>query len=117
MPWAVGHADFFPNGGFASQPGCINESLSRNNLIGIVGEFDFYFFQGDFCILYYMIKPQFPLHFSWLCMFSSHKEREWLKISTNTVLQTQFALNYKTSSSPQTFEDMTHDKFKIHKLN
>lgn len=42
IPWAVGHADFFPNGGFASQPGCINESLSRNNLIGIVGEFKFF---------------------------------------------------------------------------
>ncbi|XP_022168110.1 pancreatic triacylglycerol lipase isoform X1 [Myzus persicae] len=33
FPVALGHADFFPNGGFPLQPGCTFRELSKNNLI------------------------------------------------------------------------------------
>jgi hypothetical protein len=39
IPWPVGHVDFYPNQGYALQPGCINEELSRNNILGIIGNF------------------------------------------------------------------------------
>lgn len=35
---ALGHADFYPNGGVALQPGCVQEELNKNNFVGIVGE-------------------------------------------------------------------------------
>lgn len=38
IPWPLGHVDFYPNGGAAVQPGCVQEELSKNNLIGIIGE-------------------------------------------------------------------------------
>jgi len=38
IPWALGHVDFYPNGGIALQPGCVQEELSKNNIIGIIGE-------------------------------------------------------------------------------
>lgn len=36
---ALGHADFYPNGGVALQPGCVQEELNKNNFVGIVGEY------------------------------------------------------------------------------
>uniref|UniRef100_A0A336LSY7 CSON003911 protein n=1 Tax=Culicoides sonorensis TaxID=179676 RepID=A0A336LSY7_CULSO len=34
-PWALGHADFFPNGGTPLQPGCVQEETSKNRwLVG-----------------------------------------------------------------------------------
>lgn len=39
IPWALGHVDFYPNNGVALQPGCVQEELSKNNFLGIVGEF------------------------------------------------------------------------------
>ncbi|CRK95612.1 CLUMA_CG009071, isoform A [Clunio marinus] len=36
IPYPIGHVDFFPNNGVALQPGCVQEELSKNNLLGIV---------------------------------------------------------------------------------
>lgn len=41
IPWALGHVDFYPNGGVALQPGCVAEELSKNNFLGIVGKIHF----------------------------------------------------------------------------
>lgn len=37
-PWPLGHADFFPNGGTALQPGCRRQDSSRNQWFGFIGE-------------------------------------------------------------------------------
>lgn len=39
FPVALGHADFFPNGGFPLQPGCTFRELSKNNLITRISEY------------------------------------------------------------------------------
>jgi hypothetical protein len=36
VPWNLGHVDFYPNNGVALQPGCVQEELSKNNILGIV---------------------------------------------------------------------------------
>jgi hypothetical protein len=36
IPWNLGHVDFYPNNGVALQPGCVQEELSKNNILGIV---------------------------------------------------------------------------------
>lgn len=38
-PWALGHADFFPNGGTPLQPGCVQEETSKNRWLGIICKF------------------------------------------------------------------------------
>lgn len=38
FPYSIGHADFFPNGGIAVQPGCVQEEISKNRWLGILGE-------------------------------------------------------------------------------
>lgn len=42
FPYSIGHADFFPNGGIAVQPGCVQEEISKNRWLGILGGFSFF---------------------------------------------------------------------------
>ena len=38
-PEAMGHADFYPNGGRALQPGCARQEIANNRWLGILSEF------------------------------------------------------------------------------
>lgn len=37
-PEAMGHVDFYPNGGHALQPGCARQEIANNRWLGILGE-------------------------------------------------------------------------------
>jgi len=39
FPVALGHADFFPNGGFPLQPGCSIRELAQTNLLTRISEY------------------------------------------------------------------------------
>lgn len=52
IPWSLGHVDFYPNNGVALQPGCVQEELSKNNFLGIIGKF--------FSRFYSIHPPFFP---------------------------------------------------------
>lgn len=36
VPWPLGHADFYPNGGIPLQPGCAKQEIARNRWIGVI---------------------------------------------------------------------------------
>ena len=36
FPWPLGHADFFPNGGVALQPGCAKQEIAKNRWINVI---------------------------------------------------------------------------------
>lgn len=38
---SMGHVDFYPNGGSALQPGCIQQQIENSNLLGIFSEYEF----------------------------------------------------------------------------
>lgn len=37
-PEAIGHADFYPNGGHALQPGCARQEIANNRWLGIISK-------------------------------------------------------------------------------
>lgn len=38
MPFPMGHADFFPNGGVGLQPGCVEQNLVKQQWLGVFSE-------------------------------------------------------------------------------
>lgn len=39
LPFPMGHADFFPNGGVGLQPGCVEQQLMKQQWLGVFSEF------------------------------------------------------------------------------
>lgn len=38
LPFPMGHADFFPNGGVGLQPGCVEQQLQKQQWLGVFSE-------------------------------------------------------------------------------
>lgn len=38
-PHAIGHADFYPNGGTPLQPGCVEQEIANNRWLGIIRKY------------------------------------------------------------------------------
>lgn len=41
-PEAIGHVDFYPNGGHALQPGCARQEIANNRWLGILSKYSYF---------------------------------------------------------------------------